>query len=182
MVLEFLADGFEEMEAMVPCDYLRRCGVDVRLVGVTGRTVTGSHGVPFVCDQTLEEISLEQLEGIILPGGMPGTTNLYDSEQVRRIIGVAAENNLLVSAICAAPSILGKMGLLRGKKAICFPGFEATLLDACVISRPVVVDGNFITSKGAGTALEFAYELAVFLRGKDKAQEIGEQIQWNRKF
>lgn len=181
MVYEFLAEGFEEMEAMVPCDYLRRCGVDVKLVGVGGRTITGTHGVPFGCDMTADQIEMDKMEAIILPGGMPGTNNLYNSAAVRQAIEYAVEGGLLIGAICAAPSILGKMGLLKGKKAICFPGFESALLGASVIDRAVVVDGNLITSKGAGTALDFSYELAVWLKGKEKAREIGEQIQWNRK-
>lgn len=180
MIYQFLADGFEEMEAIVPYDYLKRAGVDIQLVGVNGQVITGSHGVPMTCVRTVHDLPLEQVEGILLPGGMPGTNHLYASEEVRRIITLAVEQQWLIGAICAAPSILGRMGILRRKHATCYPGFEHYLLDAVVTQRPVTVDGNFITAKGAGASLEYAYELTKYLKGQAKAQEIAEQIQWNR--
>lgn len=180
MIYQFLADGFEEMEAIVPYDYLRRAGVEIALVGVTGKVVTGSHSVPMTCELTVQEMDLDHLEGILLPGGMPGTNNLYASEDVRRVITLAVEQKLLIGAICAAPSILGRMGILRRKHATCFPGFENFLLDAIVTQRPVTVDGNLITAKGAGVSLEYAYELTKYLKGQKKAQEIAEQIQWKQ--
>lgn len=180
MIYEFLADGFEEMEAVVPYDYLKRAGVDIQLVGVTGKVVTGSHGVPYTCHITLDEVDLDQMEGLMLPGGMPGTNNLYASDAVRNFITYAVEQKLLIGAICAAPSILGRMGILRRRHATCFPGFENFLLDAVVTQRPVTVDGNLITAKGAGVSLEYAYELTKYLKGEEKAKEIAEQIQWKR--
>lgn len=178
MIYQFLADGFEETEAIVPCDYLKRAGVEIQLVGVTGKVVTGSHHIPVTCDITLDQVNLDQMEGILLPGGMPGTNNLYASEGVRNFIMFAVEQKLLIGAICAAPSVLGRMGVLRRHHATCFPGFENFLLDAVVTQRPVTVDGNLITAKGAGVSLEYAYELTKYLKGETKAKEIAEQIQW----
>lgn len=180
MIYEFLADGFEEMEAVVPYDYLKRAGIDIQFVGVTGKVVTGSHGVPFTCDITIDQVNVEQMEGLLLPGGMPGTNNLYASDAVRNFITLAVEQKLLIGAICAAPSILGRMGVLRRRHATCFPGFENFLLDAVVTQRSVTVDGNLITAKGAGVSLEYAFELTKYLKGEEKAKKIAEQIQWKR--
>lgn len=178
MIYIFLADGFEETEAITPTDMLRRCGKEVYTVGVTGKTVTGAHGIPVVCDREISGISAEGTEMIILPGGMPGTRNLAACEKLKAIISYCNDNGILIGAICAAPSILGSMGLLSGRKAVCYPGFEETLSGAEVLHVNSVRDGNIITSRGAGTALDFSYELISALIDEKTAQKLAGNIVW----
>ena len=168
MIYVFLANGFEECEALAPVDILRRGGLDVKTVGVGGKTVSGSHGIPVVCDITEDEAVTDGLEAIVLPGGMPGTLNLEKSNSVQRFIDFAVQNGLIIGAICAAPSILGHKGLLRGKKATCFPGFEKGLVGAEFSDVAVIRDGNVITAFGAGAAFDFGFELLSAITG-DKA-------------
>lgn len=156
MVYVFLAKGFEELEALAPVDVLRRAGVTVKTVGVTGKRVSGSHGISVNCDITVNEATFDELDGIILPGGLPGTTNLEADETVQRFIDYAAENGKIIGAICAAPMILGHKGLLQGKNAVCYTGFEKELTGAHVLDRPAVRDGNIVTGWGAGGAMDFA--------------------------
>lgn len=178
MVFCFLADGFEELEAIAPVDMLKRAGIDVVTVGVTGKNVTGSHGVTFVSDITEEELVLtDELEAVFLPGGMPGTLNLEKSERVQSAIDYAVNNGKLICAICAAPSVLGHKGLLKGKKATAYPGFEKDLEGAVVNGDFVVRDGNFITAKGAGVATEFGLAIVSSLVGEEKSQQIKAAIQ-----
>ncbi len=176
MVLVFLAQGFEEIEALAPVDLLRRANVDVRTVGVGGKEIAGSHGIVVKADMTDKEIADEMPEMIVLPGGMPGTLNLEASEAVRNMILKCAENNCYIAAICAAPSILGHMGLLKGKKAVCFPGYEKDLIGADVQMSKVCVDGNIVTARGAGAAIDFALELIGCLKGEAVADKIGKAI------
>ena len=178
MIYVFLADGFEELEALAPIDILRRAGVEVKTVGVTGKTVTGSHAVPFVCDITLEDTTTSNLKGVILPGGLPGTTNLEANDTVQKFIDFAAENNLLIAAICAAPSILGHKNLLNGKNATCYTGFEKELLGAKTINQKVVKDGNIITAYGAGAAAEFGFSILESLKGAETANKILKQMRY----
>ena len=159
MIYIFLADGFEECEALVPLDILRRAGFAVKTVGVGSKTVCGSHGIPVVCDIFEDEAEEKELAAIILPGGMPGTVNLENNKTVQRFIGFAERENIFICAICAAPSILGHKGLLNGKKATCFPGFEKDLAGAEFRDTPVVRDGSIITARGAGAAFEFGFEI-----------------------
>ena len=178
MVYCFFADGFEELEAIAPIDMLKRAGVEVVTVGVTGKNVTGSHGITFVADITEDEVSLnEKVEAVILPGGMPGTLNLEKSKTVQASVDYAAENGKLICAICAAPSVLGHKGLLAGKNATAFPGFEKDLEGANTNGDFVVRDGNFITAKGAGVAVEFGLEIVSYLVSKEKSDEIKATIQ-----
>lgn len=156
MVYVFLAKGFEELEALAPVDVLRRAGITVKIVGVTGKRVSGSHGISVNCDITVSEAVFEDIDGIILPGGMPGTTNLEANETVNKFIDFAAENGKIIGAICAAPMILGHKGLLYGKNAVCYTGFEKELTGAHVLDRPAARDGNIITGWGAGGAMDFA--------------------------
>ncbi|WMJ23436.1 DJ-1/PfpI family protein [Paludicola sp. MB14-C6] len=182
MVAVFLAQGFEEVEAFTPLDYLRRCEeLDVKTVGVTGKMVTGSHGITTIADLSLEELNLEELEMIILPGGMPGTINLEKSEKVQAIINYCIVNNIVIAAICAAPSILGHKGILNGKKASCYIGFEDELIGATVLNEPVVVDHNIITARGAGVANEFAFALIEKLLSKARAQKVKDSVLWQEK-
>ena len=130
MFYVFLAEGFEETEALAPVDVMRRAKLDVKTVGVTGECVTSSHGVPVKADITIDNIDLDDVQGVVLPGGMPGTLNLEANEKVLEAVKYSCENGKIVAAICAAPSILGHLGILDGKKATCFPGFEKELKGA----------------------------------------------------
>ena len=172
MIYVFLADGFEEIEALAPVDLLRRAGVSVQTVGITGKTVTGSHNISVTADILPEEVVLnEAVQAVVLPGGMPGAKNLDADETVSRAIAFAAEKGKLLCAICAAPFLLGKRGLLQGKTAICFPGFEADLTGAEISEQSVCRDGNIITAKGMGVATEFGLKIVEAL--SDEKTEIG---------
>lgn len=178
MVYCFLADGFEETEAIAPVDMLRRAGVTVKTVGIGKSVITGSHGLSVICDLTDSELRLtDELDGVILPGGMPGTLNLDASQAVHSAVDFAVSHQKLVCAICAAPSILGRKGLLSGKKAIAFPGFEKELEGAIISKDPVVKDGVFITAKGAGVAVDFGLEIVAALVSRAKSDEIRSSIQ-----
>ena len=172
MVYLFLANGFEECEALVPLDILRRANIQVKTVGIGGNEITGSHGITVVCDTVNKSLPLEELEGIILPGGLPGATNLEADKNVQSAIDYCAENNLLISAICAAPQILGHKGLLKGKNAVCFPGFEKELAGATIVDQKVVCDGNIITAWGAGAAFEFGFSILEHLTDSATAQKL----------
>lgn len=176
MVYVFLAKGFEEIEALAPVDVLRRANIEVKTVGVTGKQVRGSHNISVSCDITINEATFDNLDGIILPGGMPGTTNLEADETVQKFIDYAVENGKIIGAICAAPMILGHKGLLRGKNAVCYTGFEKELVGAHVLDRPAVRDGNIITGWGAGGAMEFAF---AFLEAISDSEELAKKIARN---
>lgn len=166
MIYVFLANGFEEMEAMAPIDCLRRAGKQVVTVAVGGAAIRSSHGMHVIPDLTEQEITLDDsLEMIVLPGGMPGTLNLENSEQVQKAIAYCAAHDKWIAAICAAPSILGHLGMLDGKNATCFEGFEAQLKGANITGEPVCVDGRIITARGAGVALQFGLKLTQLLCG-----------------
>ena len=178
MVYMFLADGFEETEALAPLDILRRGGVEVKTVGVTGGYVTGAHGITVKAD-ILPPIALkDNTDAVILPGGGVGTQNLDASVLVKEAVQSAYSSGKLICAICAAPSVLGKMGLLRGKKATCYPGFEKYLDGAELSEANVAESGNVITANGMGAALDFGFAVLARLRGADKAEEVKRQIQY----
>ncbi len=178
MIYVFLANGFEETEAIAPIDILRRCGKEVITVGVGGGEITGSHGITVIPDITESDVILSDLlEMIVLPGGMPGTLNLEKSSAVQAAISYCTENGRYIGAICAAPSVLGKLGLLEGKKATCFPGFEEFLLGAEYTGDLVNKDGKIITAKGAGAAIEFGLALGAALCGEAKATKIKQSLQ-----
>ncbi|MBQ8579036.1 MAG: DJ-1/PfpI family protein [Clostridia bacterium] len=177
MVYMFLADGFEEVEALCPLDLLRRAGAEVKTVGITGKIVTGSHNISVTADIAAEDVVLDRnLEMIILPGGMPGTTNLDASGTVHEAIRYAAERGITIGAICAAPMILGKLGYLSGRSAICYPGFEKYLVGANISAKSVVTDENFITAKGMGVALPFGLTLVSSLFGEETAEELRRSV------
>ena len=177
MIYVFLADGFEEVEALATVDVLHRAGLAVKTVGVTGATVSGSHSIPVACDTVIDAVeSDESLEAVVLPGGMPGTLNLEKDEKVNKFIDYAVANGKYVCAICAAPSILGKKGLLEGKEAICFPGFEEYLYGASLSDKSVCVDGKVITAKACGVALKFGKVIAEQFIGKEKADTLWESL------
>ena len=169
----FLAEGFEEMEALTQVDVLRRAGMPVKTVSVTGvSTVTSSHGVPVIADMVFEEVNKEDVEMIILPGGMPGATNLDEHEGLSKLILDFAAAGKPLSAICAAPLVYGKRGLLKGKKATCYPGFETYLEGADYTAALVQKDDNFITGKGPGAALEFGFAIVEKYLGIEKVREL----------
>ena len=173
----FLAEGFEEIEALCPLDLLRRAGVDIKTVSVgDGDFVTGSHGISVKADMKESDFSDEKPEMVILPGGMPGTTNLEASATVAKALEDAIGNDAYVCAICAAPSVLGKRGYLRGREAICYPGFEKHLEGATVSCKKVIRDGKIITGAGMGVALEFGLELVSVLCGEKKALELKKAV------
>lgn len=177
MVYLFLADGFEEIEALYTLDLLRRANVDVLTVGVSGKVANGSHKIPVVCDIDCASLPYNSdFDMIILPGGMPGSTNLDKAECVEKYIKLALENNKLICAICAAPFILGKRGILNGKRATCFPGFENQLEGATVVDAGVVRDGNIITGRAMGSAHDFALTILEALQGKEAADKMRKTI------
>jgi 4-methyl-5(b-hydroxyethyl)-thiazole monophosphate biosynthesis len=178
MVVFFLANGFEELEAIAPIDILRRGGVKVVTAGVGGKVITGSHGIPVTCDITAEELDYEDINGVVLPGGMPGTKNLAASPIVADVLNYCYKNRIKIGAICAAPSVLGGLGLLDGARVTCFPGYEDTLKGASVSSEYVVRQGNFITAKGAGVAAEFGLTLLAAFRGMKTAEKIRAEMQF----
>lgn len=177
MVYVFLADGFEIIEALAPVDMLRRAKIDVKTVGVSSEIVTSSCGVGVKCDMTIDEFDFYDVEAVVLPGGMPGTLNLENSSAVQKVIDNANNTNAFICAICAAPSILGHKGLLSGKKAVCFPGFENSLEGCESCNEYVVTDGKFITAKGAGVCIDFGLEIVKQLRNEELANEIRKSIQ-----
>ena len=180
MVLMFLAEGFEETEAICPLDMLRRAGVDVKTVSITkDRTVKGAHGITVCTDCTVHNLPKTPPEMVVLPGGMPGANNLNECDAVKYMAADTYARGGFVAAICAAPFILGKMGLLKGRKATCYPGFEAQLEGASVVPERVVRDGNVITAVGMGAALEFGRELICALKGRDSAMAVYSSVLGN---
>jgi len=178
MIYVFFAEGFEECEALVPVDILRRAEIEVKTVGVGSNIITGAHGIRVFCDTINKDLSLENSEGIILPGGMPGTINLENDAVVQKTIDYCVENDLLIGAICAAPSILGHKNLLNGKKATCFPGFEKDLYGAIICDTPVIRDGKIITSCGAGAAFQFGFEILTALKGTEFSNNLQKQMKY----
>lgn len=177
MIYVFLANGFEETEALTTVDILRRAELDVATVGIGGKEVTSSHAITVVADIEDKDVTTYNMNGIVLPGGMPGTLNLEKSKTVKESVSFCNENNLPIGAICAAPSILGHMGLLKGRNATCFPGFENELTEANVVKDFVVKDGNIITGKGAGSTIVFALKLVETLVSEELANKIRTSLQ-----
>ena len=173
MIYIFLADGFEEIEALCPLDILRRAGFDVKTVGVGGKyDIVGAHGISVRADIKDTEFCDKEPTLIMLPGGMPGTKNLDESKAVHYAIKDALSCGAYIAAICAAPSILGKMGLLLGKEAICYPGFEDQLEGATISDKHLVLDGNILTAAGMGVALDMGLEIVRIFCGAEKANAL----------
>lgn len=173
MVYILLAPGFEEAEALVPADLLRRADIETALVSITGEPVPGSHGVTVTADTDLDGVDLSKADMVVLPGGGPGHKNLGKEPRVERLVREAAERGLWVAAICAAPTLLGKWGLLTGKQAVCYPGMEEGLTGAKVqAASGVVRDGRIITGRAAGSAFDFGLALIEVLAGKGAAQQV----------
>ena len=179
MVYILLAPGFEEAEALVPADLLRRAGIEAALVSLEGDTVEGSHRITVKADLELSQVSLDQMEMLVLPGGGRGVENLGGSPRVESLVKGAASRGIPVSAICAAPTLLARWGLLEGKRAVCYPGMEDRLAGA--LSQPdarVVVDGSQITGRAAGSAFEFGLALVEQLAGAEKAEEVRHAVHY----
>ncbi len=176
MVYMFLAEGFEEVEALCPLDLLRRAGVNIITVGVGSKNICGAHGIRVEADVRDKEFVYEKADMIILPGGMPGTFNLYTSPAVHEAIEKTVNCDGYIAAICAAPSILGMLGLLDGKEATCYPGFEEKLKGAVISYKKVVRDGKIITAAGMGVALEFGLELVKVLCGEAVSEKLRKAV------
>lgn len=163
-VAVLLAEGFEEIEALTPVDVLRRASITCDMIGLTDLQVTGSHAISVQADKVFDD-DLSAYDMIVLPGGLPGSTNLRDHEALIATLQKEAADGKFVAAICAAPIVLDRAGLLEGKTYTCFPGQEKTIATGHHVAEVVVVDGNIITSRGAGTSLAFAYRLVDLLGG-----------------
>ncbi len=171
-VAVLFADGFEEVEGLTVVDFLRRAGVDTMIVGVSGGKVTGSHDIRIEADLTLEQLPAD-LDAIVLPGGMPGSKHLAESPDVIRRVRAMFDAGKLVASICAAPGVvLSKAGVLQGRRFTCYPGYEKNVEGGRFSEERVVVDGNLITSRAAGTAAEFSIALIRELAGADAAQKV----------
>ncbi|MBR4892989.1 MAG: DJ-1/PfpI family protein [Clostridia bacterium] len=175
MLYMILKDGFEETEALATYDFIKRGNIDIVTVGDKD-VVTGTHGIKVYTDILFSDIDKEKLTGVILPGGQPGSDNLFNCEKTKELINFSYKENKLICAICAAPYILGEMGLLKGKSATCFPGFESYLKGADILDKKVVRDGNIITAKGMGASFLFGREIVKYFKGEELAEKIMEGI------
>ena len=177
MVYMLLGTGFEETEAVAPLDLLRRAGVEIATVGVTGKTVYGSHGIGIEADITIDQMDLTNLEMIILPGGLGGVASARASQEALEALRFAWENGKFVAAICAGPTVLADLGITDGKNATCFPGCESQMGSAIMAENAAAVrDGRLITGTSAGCAIPFGLELIAALKGRDAADTIAKQI------
>lgn len=180
-VLAFMANGFEEVECLAVVDVLRRAGIQTELVSISEQVeVCSSHQVMIKADKVLNEVDLNDADVYFLPGGMPGATNLAECKPLCDALLKAAAESRHIAAICAGPSVLGKLGLLKGKKATCYPGFEDELLGAEYTKQGVVTDGKITTARGLGYALDLGLELVKLTLGEDKAKEIKASIQYDQ--
>ena len=178
-VFIFLANGVEEIEALTVVDLLRRVNIEIATVSITGNQfVTGSHQITVKADILFEHVDFKDAEMLVLPGGMPGTKHLAAHDGLAQLLTSFHAKGKRISAICAAPSVLGEKGLLKGKNATCFPGFETALIGAYVKNAAVVTDGNIITSKGMGTAIDFSLALIKSILGEEEAARIAGAIQY----
>lgn len=179
-ILVFLAEGFEETEAIATIDVLRRGRIDVRTVSVTGdKTVKGAHAIPVVADYLLSDVDMDAAYALVLPGGMPGTLNLQSCEPLVAKVNEFGKAGKLIAAICAAPLILGHLGLLEGKEAVCYPGFEQELKGAVVPhDKTTVVAGNIVTSTGVISVLEFGLTLVGLIAGNEIKADVANQLKY----
>lgn len=173
----FMAQGCEEIEGLTVVDILRRAGLEIEMISVSGTTsVTGSHGITFLADTVFENVNFDELDGVVLPGGMPGTIKLSEHSGVNSVIRKFAKEGKLVAAICAAPSVLGAAGILEGRHAVCHPGFEDKLTGAFTSEDSAVTDGNIITSRGMGTAIDFALAIVKYLKDDEAVSDLKKKL------
>ena len=179
-VLCCFAPGLEECEGLVSVDLLRRAGVSVTIASVSEDSrIVGAHGIAVECDALLTEVDAAEFDALLLPGGMPGTENLFESEIVRALACDYAEAGRIVAAICAAPTVLGRLGLLQTRRATCYPGCEDRIFAAEVVDADVVRDGNVITGRALGAAIPFALEVIAALEGAETAEKVKSSIVYN---
>lgn len=172
MVYIILGRGFEESEAVVPCDMLRRAGVDVRFAGIGGREIVGGHGIPVCADCVAEETDLTEAEMIVLPGGLGGVQSILESKTVLNAVKAVYDNGGYAAAICAGPTVLAMLGITDGKRTTCYPGCEENMGGAKPCGDKAVIDDRVITGKAPGTAFDFAFALIEVLRGKETAKKV----------
>lgn len=173
----FLADGFEEIEALTVVDLLRRAEIDINMVSITGNLqVEGAHSIKVLADILFEDLEFDYADLLVLPGGMPGTNRLMEHEGLDKLLRKFHKENKDIAAICAAPSVLGNKGILAGKRATSYPGFEDKLINSTVVNQDVVEDGNIVTSKGLGTAIDFSLAIIKRLTDENTAHEIADSI------
>ncbi len=176
-VLLFLADGFEEVEAMTPVDYLRRAGIEVDMVSIgSGLEVRGAHGIQVLANKTIDQIEENEYDGLVIPGGMPGASNLRDDKRVTGMVKNFNDKGKLVGAICAGPIVLAEAGILEGKKVTSYPGFENQLGHSIYVEEKVVQDNNIITARGPALAVYFALKIIEYFKGKDKVGQVSKSI------
>ena len=180
MVYILLGKGFEDIEAIAPCDILRRGGVEVQFAGIGGKEITGSNGVVVKAECTVEEIDLRKAEMIVVPGGMGGVESILGCETALNILRAAFDGGLYVAAICAGPMVLSRLGILDGKKATCYPGLEAELFTALPEDEAAVTDGKVITGRGPGAALDFGYALLTALKGQEVSDKVRSDMVYTR--
>lgn len=173
----FMADGCEEIEGLTVVDILRRAGLEIEMISISSsKSVTGSHGITFLTDTVFEDVNFDALDAVVLPGGMPGTLHLGVHEGVTSVIRQFAAAGKLTAAICAAPSVLGAAGILNGKHAVCHPGFEEKLTGAIVSEDTVMTDGTVITSRGMGTAIDFALAIVSYLKDDAAVSDLKQKL------
>lgn len=171
-VAVYFAKGYEEIEALAVVDVLRRGNVETLMVGVDDKVVVSARGVAIQMDTTIDDLDIEEIEMMVLPGGVPGILNLEANEKLMSQLKDFKKNNKWLAAICAAPSILGKLGLLEGEKATCYPNYESTLVGCEPMDAPVVVSHKIVTGKGAGVAVDFALKILEVLKDKETSDKV----------
>lgn len=176
MVYIILGKGFEEIEAVAPLDILRRGGVEAAFAGISGLTVEGAHGIAVVCDIAVENIDLDDADMLVIPGGLGGVESISGSRKAMDLIKKAGEQGKALAAICAGPTVLYELGLLGGIKAVCYPGMEGDMPGTEFGTSAAVTDGNVITGRGPGAALEFGFELLRFFKGDDAVKALREAM------
>lgn len=182
-VCVFFGTGFEEIEALTVVDILRRQGIDTKMISIMGnKTVVGSHEIPVITDGLIEDVNFKEVDMLVLPGGLGGTQNLEACEALMEQVDAFVAAGKAVGAICAAPSILGHRGHLKGKKAICYPGMENQLEGAIVTCEPAVQDGNIITGRGMGCSVAFGLALLEYLTDSKTSEAMAEKIVYRSKF
>jgi 4-methyl-5(b-hydroxyethyl)-thiazole monophosphate biosynthesis len=177
-ILIVLANGFEEVEALTVIDLLRRVQLDVTITGLKREFVTGAHNIAVKCDCYYQDIEETKYDCLILPGGQPGTDNLMATAEIIEWTKSFFQAGKLIAAICAAPLVLNKAGILNGKKITSFPSEKKAFLNSVYLEEPVIQDGNIITSRGLGTAIEFALKIVENIKGKDTANQLAKRILW----